>query len=290
MVVCGQDNPCTGNNECCGGFVNGLINTLNICGISMYYCNHETQTDLCGPCDTSGCYDLYPGEYWRGSLKCQKQVNEYKDCKFTKGDCINGRRQIIINKQANGGVACPTYQYEICNNCEVSEWSKCLNKKKTRTIIKPETNGGTCNDILINDCYDCTGIWSEWSECLNNKTTKTIIKPNTNDDICNDILTYDCYDCTGIWSEWSECDCNSKVITRIKKVFDNKNLSCTEIIEKKDCNNNEKCLKLECETQNKFYNLHTKKCDSIINNIFFYLNLIILFIMNLFKKIYNYIL
>ena len=83
---------------------------------------------------------------------------------------------------------------------------------------------------------------------LNNKTTKTIIKPNTNDDICNDILTYDCYDCTGIWSEWSECDCNSKVITRIKKVFDNKNLSCTEIIEKKD-------MKFEIAISNPIYKL-----------------------------------
>jgi hypothetical protein len=246
MAACGPGNPCTGINECCGGFVNGLINTVNTCGTSMYYCNNETQTDLCGPCNTPSCYDLYPGEYWRGSLKCQKQVNEYKDCKFTKGNCINGSRQIIINKQANGGVACPTYQYEICNDCEVSEWSRCLNNKRTRTIIKAETNGGTCNDILTNDCYVCTGIWSKWSEC----------------------------------------DCNTKKITRTKKVFDNNNLSCIDIIEKKDCNNNEdneKCLKLECESQNKFYNLHTKKCDSIIMNIFYYLNLIILFIMNLFK-------
>ena len=102
------------------------------------------------------------------------------------------------------------------------------------------------------------------------------------------LLNEDCDNCNlkilSIWSAWSKCDCTTKTITRTKKII-NKNFNCNNLIEKQNCSNNETCLKLECELQNKYYNLQTKKCDNknIFNNIINFFNLIILFIMNLFK-------
>ena len=106
------------------------------------------------------------------------------------------------------------------------------------------------------------------------------------------LLNEECDNCglkISIWSLWSKCDCETKTITRTKKVINN-NLNCNnliekQIIEKQSCSNNETCLKLECELQNKYYNLKTKKCDNknILNYIINFFNLIILYIMNLFK-------
>jgi hypothetical protein len=79
----------------------------------------------------------------------------------------------------------------------------------------------------------------------------------------NQLLLYeDCDNCEiGLWTDWSassECDCKTKTITRTKKVINN-NVNCNSLIQNQNCSNNETCLKLECETQNKYYNLQTKK-------------------------------
>jgi hypothetical protein len=241
--TCGPGNPCAGINECCGGLDNSLISTINKCGTSVHYCNYETQTDLCGPCNKSDCYDWYPSGFYRGSHKCQKQVNEWKDCKFTKGNCINGRRQIIINKQPNGGVACPTYEYEICNDCEFSAWTDCSNNNRTRKITKAETNGGlSCPDesSLIQTCNNCEVV-SDWTactvclektdsrvssgDCTNKQRTREII-PATNGGLdCPDSssIIQTCSDC--IVSDWTGPCINNK---RIKRTIPptNGGLSC----------------------------------------------------------------
>jgi hypothetical protein len=272
MAACGPGIPCTGINECCSG----SINSLNTCGTSMYYCNNETQTDLCGPCNNWWCYDMDPLDVIKGSIKCQKQVNEYRDCNFTRGECINGRRVITITKHGNGGVPCPTY--EICNDCEFSEWSDCSDNKKTRIITRTATNGGTCNNILTEPCNDCSGYWDDWTPCEANcdgiksynngietykigyRTSKyKIITPASNGISCNlNLVRYEnnCYKkCTNSCTEWRECDCNTNTSSRI----------CNGEIEIKICSD-EKCNYI-----------------NVFNYIINFFNIIILYIINLFK-------
>jgi hypothetical protein len=121
-------------------------------------------------------------------------------------------------------------------------------------ITKAETNGGTCNNILIESCNNCEV--SIWTKCLNNNRTRKIIKVETNGGSCDYILTEPCDECN---EEWSKCDCNTKTITR----------NCNGIIQKKNCNNN-------CENKNIFNN-------NIFNYIINFFNYIALIIMNFLK-------
>ena len=163
-------------------------------------------------------------------------------------------------------------------NCEVSTWSDCSNNQKTRTITKPASYDGSCNYILTELCNDCIGIWDDWTPCIANcdeiktydvneiykigyrtSTYKIIIPEGNGGASCNIKdrqikIDNNCLkNCS--CSEWSECDCINNTITR----------NCNGYIQTKNCSNE------NCYNKNFF--------DYIIN----FFNLIILFIMNLFR-------
>jgi hypothetical protein len=221
--------------------------------------------------------------------------------------CLNGIRTKSIKKEmAGGGIDCPQDTDQLrrqnCNDCSGNWiWTPCeatcdgiqTSKIGSRTsiykIITPASNGGVNCNILDgkietdNNCIktcpiDCSGNWNYWSDCSANSKSRTfqILNGNTNCNIPAPQSIY-CYnDCIfSDWSKWSECDCNTKIITRKKTVINNNNLNCNDIIENQNCSNNEQCLKLECESQYKFYNLEIKQCQNIFDYILF--NLINLF-------------
>jgi hypothetical protein len=301
-LPCGPGNPCRGDNECCSGDVN-RPDFYGKCGITSGYCFSDAQENLCGPCTHANCFNAYTNtktpEDIENSAKpqCPIQVAAYNNLhNINPINCVVGpwslctknERMRTIIPATNGGVCNEdeTITIQRCYDCIVDPWTACSNGKRTRKII-PATNGGTCTEdetLTIQDCSDC--IVDPWTACSNGKRTRTIT-PATNGGTCTESgIIQDCTDCIlSDWSAWSECDCKTKKITRIKKVINNNNLSCKNLIENQNCSNNEKCLKLECESQNKYYNSQTKKCDNdnILNYIINLFNLIILFITNLFK-------
>ena len=239
-----------------------------------------------------------------GGLACPDSTSLIQTC----NNCIVSDWTACINRtrtrkrtQSINSTACTLEENALsvtqtCNNCEVSEWTACVNRTRTRTRTQ-SINSTACtleeNALsLTQTCNNC--IISDWTSCNGNNKIKTrkrtyainggtACTPEENKLLLNE----DCYNCKigqwANWSVWSECDCKTKTITRTKKVINN-NSNC-DLIQTQNCSNNEKCLKLECGAQNKYYNLQTKKCNNknIFNYIINLFNLIILFIMNLFK-------
>ena len=271
-IINGVPTPCTGANECCSNsfFYN------NTCGLDYNFCSNFTQENLCGPCTTQYCFNYYQNALTdnNGSIHCPKQVSEFKDCKFTRGECIDGKSKITIIEEAKyNGVPCPTD--ETCTDCS---WTACINNIRTKTI-QPTNGGKTCPDIsLIQSCNDCVGFWDQWTPCIANcdaiktydltenykigyrTSTYKIITPEGNGGVSCNIkdgqikIDNDCLkNCS--CSEWSECDCITKTITR----------NCNGYIQTKICSNN---------------NCYYKNFFNYIINFF---NLIILFITNLFR-------
>jgi hypothetical protein len=92
------------------------------------------------------------------------------------------------------------------------------------------------------------------------------------------------------WSDWNACDCTTKKNTRVRKILKNANdndLKCGNVVEIKNCTDNDynQCLKSECEAKQQIFNLQTKKCEdvNVINIIMNIVNIIIVYILNLFK-------
>jgi hypothetical protein len=218
MAACGPGNPCTGDNECCSG--SNLPQYKNKCGTDFNYCSYNTQQNLCGPCTTPSCFNYFDDVDWNGSLQCPQQVQAYKDCKFTKGDCINGIRRITIIREALIedsiiGNPCPTDLFETCNNCIFSDWTVCdgINKIKTRTRTQAINGGTACTPNenalpLTQSCNDC--IISDWDECNGTDQIKTRTRKRTQaingGRACTQdenalLLTQICSDC--IVSEWT---------------------------------------------------------------------------------------
>jgi hypothetical protein len=242
-----------------------------------------------------------------GGLSCpdpSSLIQTCNNCIISDWTPCNGTNRTRTRKRTqsiNGGTVCTLEENALpetqtCNNCIISDWTTCDGTNRTRTRIQ-SINSTACTSEenalpLTQTCNHC--IISDWTLC--NATDK--IKTRKRTDATNGgtactpeenklLLNEDCYNCKiGLWanwSVWSACDCKTKTITRTKKVINN-NLNCN-LIETQNCSNDEKCLKLECKSQNKYYNLQTKKCDNknIFNYIINLFNLIILFIMNLFK-------
>ena len=194
------------------------------------------------------------------------------------GDCNanTGKKTRIFDKIQ--GTSCPEPETEDCQvDCSGSwgKWSECNANTGKKTRIFNKIQGTSCPEPETEDCkVDCSGSWGKWSECNANTGKKTrifnmTISPFYNIASCPKPETEDCsIECIlsesdfTEWSEWSECNCNTKISTRSKKVINNTNLNCKDIIENKDCNNEEKCLKLNCESQKKYYNFVTKECDN----------------------------
>jgi hypothetical protein len=310
-IINGVPTPCTRPNECCS---NSFF-YKNTCGLDYNFCSEfTTQENLCGPCTTEFCFNYYRNSNpldVNGSTHCPRQVSEFKDCKFTRGECIDGKSKITIIEEAKYNGTCPTD--ETCTDCS---WTACINNIRTKSI--PPTNGGRpCPDIsLIQTCNNCEV--STWSDCSNNKRTRTITKAATNGGTCNDILTELCNDCVGIWDKWTPCIANCDAIktsdvtenykngyrTSTYKIIipeSNGGASCN--IENGQIKIDNNCLKncscsewSECDcitktiTRNCNGYIQTKNCSNnncYYKKIFYYIinffNLIILFITNLFR-------
>ena len=224
MTTCGPGNPCTGANECCNGYTNK-------CGKSYYSatdrwdCDYNSIVDLCGPCTNQYCF-------YSANDRCQKQLNEYKDCKFTIGNCINKRRQITIIKQPRtiiilpstqpiSGQACPPYQYEECDNCIISDWTACTNNTRTRRRTQAINGGIACtqseNELpLTQTCANCE--FTEWTNCLDNIRTKriTTFPLNTVCPVTSSLIQIqECYDCV-VSNDWTG-PCKNNV--RVKEII-----------------------------------------------------------------------
>ena len=208
-IINGVPTPCTRPNECCSNsfFYN------NTCGLDYNFCSNFTQENLCGPCTTQYCFNYYQNALPNnnGSIHCPKQVSEFKDCKFTRGECIDGKSKITITKQANGGVACPTNQYETCDNCIISDWTACTNNTRTRRRTQAINGGIACTQYenalpLTQTCNNC--IISDWTACTNNTRTRIRTQAINGGIACtqyeNELpLTQTCANCE--FTEWTNC-------------------------------------------------------------------------------------
>ena len=254
-MTCSASNPCTGDNQCCSGY----SSYKGTCGTNGNYCWSDAVLNACGPCKSDTCFGNYGG---RG--RCQSRIDTWNASKNPKIDCV------------------------------LNDWTPCSNGIRTKSIKTNMAGGG--KDCLPEtdpsrrqNCNDCSGNWImteceatcdgiQTSKIGSRISTYKIITPATNggvscnipdgkieiDNNCKKTCSIDCI--FSDWSELSECDCNTKIITRKKKVINN-NLNCNDIIENQNCSNNDKCLKLDCNSQYKFYNLETKQCQSIFDYI-----------------------
>ena len=204
-------------------------------------------------------------------------------------------------------------------NCKVGEWSSCNGNKRTRNVTEAINGGTLCTSeqkITDQSCNDCIGNWENWTTCsakcdginsskIGSRTrTYKITTPATNsgnscpnannyietDNICTKT---DCpVNCIlSDWSDWSVCDCKTKTNTRVRKILNNinNNLNCNyNLIEIKNCtdSDNNQCLKSECDSKKQIFNVQTKKCEdnNVLNIIKNLINILILYILNLFKK------
>ena len=214
--------------------------------------------------------------------------------------CSNGiRTRSIKTNLSGGGKDClpetdPSRTQTCGTDCVLNDWTPCSNGIRTKSI-KTNMSGGGKDCLPETDpsrrqnCNDCSGNWImteceatcdgiQTSKIGSRISTYKIITPASNggvscnipdgkieiDNNCKKTCSIDCI--FSDWSELSECDCNTKIITRKKKVINN-NSNCNDIIENQNCSNNDKCLKLDCNLQYKFYNLETKQCQSIFDYI-----------------------
>jgi hypothetical protein len=224
MATCGPGNPCKGDNECCNG-------TTGKCGVMYDYyshswdCSDNSKINLCGACTRPDCF-------YKAKSQCQKQFNEYiekKDCKFTRGECIDGKSKITIIEEASNFqysspvIKCPTDEYEDCNNCIISDWTPCDATNYTRTRIRTQAiNGKACTEYenklpLYEECSHC--IISDWTACTNNTRTRKRRQAINGNKACtqyqNELpLTQTCTNCE--ITEWTNClnNIRTRIITK----------------------------------------------------------------------------
>jgi hypothetical protein len=220
MAACGPGNPCKGNNECCSND--------NRCSYTYLACNSNSQFNLCGPCTTRYCFDTYLSYdvAYLGAVRCPQQVHAFKDCKFTKSDCINNRTIItIISEPIIGGSlsgnSCPVNLIETCNNCSITDWTACINRTRTRTRTQAINVGTACTleeNALpeTQSCNDC--IVSDWTPCINRTRIKSTIPPTNGGRTCPDpsSLIQTCNNC--IFSDWTACTVSARTRKRTQSI------------------------------------------------------------------------
>jgi Spondin-like TSP1 domain/Thrombospondin type 1 domain len=167
-------------------------------------------------------------------------------CNTTCGAGLRCDNLRIVSEASNGGTACPTERTR-CTTCsanttcpkecvlsEWSSWSSCSepcgggSSNRTRTLVTPATNGGSCGDLFEQkNCNEvpcsanCTvGQWSGWTTCsvscdggFRTRNRTVTVQKMGDGTKCPDL--YDSEDCNTApcskdcvldqWTAWSTC-------------------------------------------------------------------------------------